>query len=195
MCSLCSVSNSQHQQAWLCTHKRGKALNSQSLISQCKPLYILQAGKHSFKIISRAGIISKTTELLATGFLLCFECSVPSTSCKHMQHAWLQLSQALGPKKEFTRCTINRRWACILQPSAFLGEKTHRRYQPFGHTKVGSQYLGLFPTVCPTFLSCSYISRKLGRTQLLPLLQLPKISTSGHQKQIERGYRKKPQLS
>lgn len=49
-------------------HKQEKTLNFGSLISIYKPLHILQASKHSLKIV-----ISETSGLLATGFLLSFE--------------------------------------------------------------------------------------------------------------------------
>lgn len=72
---LWGISNFQYQQVLVMhTQAEEKTLNFESLISQYKPLHILQAGKHSLKIISKAVIISKTSGLLATGFLLCFEC-------------------------------------------------------------------------------------------------------------------------
>jgi len=73
-----------------------------------------------------------------------------------------QVNHVLVPEGEFTKRPLNLRRACFLLPSAFLDEKVRRRRQPLGHKLRLTlfQYFLIFPTRCPTLLSCSCTSRK-----------------------------------
>lgn len=173
---------SSTDKCWLCTHKHGKALNFPSLISQCKPLVFLQAGKHSSNIISKAVTISEALGLLATGLMFWV------LNPKHKPHSWLQQSQVLVLKGKVTKCPLNSRYFCTLLTSAFLGKEVSK---PLGHElKAGSLLAFCYPQL---FSLASGSQENLH--ELLPFFQLPvNICESGRQNWIEKDIEKNPSV-
>lgn len=137
---------------------------------------ILQAGKHPLKIISMEyQWDSRSLINLNSGM-----------NCKHELNIWLQPSQVLEPNGEFTKCTLNLRQACSLQPS---GEENQKGPAIWSQTQ-GRIMPVLFP-INVQLPSSASVSQENLCAELLPFPPLPMIAYKlGHQSAIVKAYRK-----